>query len=235
MFTDEQTELLKAPLDRAHVRQRSKAGQQLSYIEGWRAIAEANRIFGFGNWSRETVTLGPVCETYKNEKDNHVVSYKAKVRITVWGRSDEADVIREGSGFGSGFAKNLGDAHESALKEAETDAMKRALMTFGNPFGLALYDKDQKEVATKTGEEAGGPLGKTELKTKLREFCGDLPKCGDADELNALVTSHRDLLEQGDRDLPVWMLGKEGSDAPGIRTRITVATDRLNEMEPLTQ
>ena len=24
-------------------------------------------------------------------------------------------------------------AHESALKEAETDAMKRALMTFGNP------------------------------------------------------------------------------------------------------
>jgi Rad52/22 family double-strand break repair protein. len=24
--------------------------------------------------------------------------------------------------------------------------MKRALMTFGNPFGLALYDKDQKNV-----------------------------------------------------------------------------------------
>lgn len=31
-------------------------------------------------------------------------------------------------------------------KEAETDAMKRALMTFGNPFGLALYDKRQREV-----------------------------------------------------------------------------------------
>ena len=37
-------------------------------------------------------------------------------------------------------------SHESAIKEAETDAMKRALMTFGNQFGLALYDKDQKNV-----------------------------------------------------------------------------------------
>ena len=31
-----------------------------------------------------------------------------------------------------------GEAHESAIREAETDAMKRALSTFGNPFGLAL-------------------------------------------------------------------------------------------------
>jgi hypothetical protein len=28
--------------------------------------------------------------------------------------------------------------------------MKRALMTFGNPFGLALYDKQQREVTSST-------------------------------------------------------------------------------------
>jgi len=39
-----------------------------------------------------------------------------------------------------------GEAHESAIKEAETDAMKRALSTFGNPFGLALYDREQQNV-----------------------------------------------------------------------------------------
>ncbi|MFM9102460.1 MAG: Rad52/Rad22 family DNA repair protein [Cyanobium sp.] len=50
-----------------------------------------------------------------------------------------------------GFDVDLGQAHESALKEAETDAMKRALMTFGNPFGLALYDKQQREVTGATG------------------------------------------------------------------------------------
>ncbi|MFM7549233.1 MAG: Rad52/Rad22 family DNA repair protein, partial [Cyanobacteriota bacterium] len=45
--------------------------------------------------------------------------------------------------------------HESALKEAETDAMKRALMTFGNPFGLALYDKRQREVSSAAGQGDG--------------------------------------------------------------------------------
>ena len=53
---------------------------------------------------------------------------------------------REGCGAGHGILKDLGEAHESALKEAETDAMKRALMTFGNPFGLALYDKARENV-----------------------------------------------------------------------------------------
>ena len=46
---------------------------------------------------------------------------------------------------GPGEAKALtpGQAHELALKSAETDATKRALATFGNPFGLALYDREQ--------------------------------------------------------------------------------------------
>ena len=63
-------------------------------------------------------------------------------------RISVGDVIREGSGAGHGIDADLGQAHESALKEAETDAMKRALMTFGNPFGLALYDKQQREVTS---------------------------------------------------------------------------------------
>jgi hypothetical protein len=74
------------------------------------------------------------------------------VRITV-GEGTGAPLIREGCGAGHGIDTDLGQAHESALKEAETDAMKRALMTFGNPFGLALYDKQQRQV---TGAAAAG-------------------------------------------------------------------------------
>ena len=70
------------------------------------------------------------------------MSYIARVRITI--TAGERSVIREGSGAGDGIAMDLGLAHESALKEAETDATKRALMTFGNPFGLALYAKQQR-------------------------------------------------------------------------------------------
>ena len=55
-------------------------------------------------------------------------------------------MTREGSGVGHGSGHTLGEAHESALKEAETDATKRALVTFGNCFGLALYDKNHAGV-----------------------------------------------------------------------------------------
>ena len=137
---------LKKPLDPRHVASRSQGGGQVSYIEGWHAIAEANRIFGFDGWTRETLDIVQLGEPYQNAKGNNVVSYRAKVRIVVFGDSDQFTVTREGCGFGQGIDRDLGQAHESALKEAETDAMKRALMTFGNPFGLALYDKSRANV-----------------------------------------------------------------------------------------
>jgi DNA repair and recombination protein RAD52 len=142
-FTPEQTADLSAPLNKAVVATRTQAGRELSYIEGWHAIAEANRIFGFGEWDRETVELRQLGEP-RMVGDKARVGYSCRVRITV--RAGDRTIIREGCGFGSGIDKDVDQAHESALKEAETDAMKRALMTFGNPFGLALYDKTQANV-----------------------------------------------------------------------------------------
>jgi Rad52/22 family double-strand break repair protein len=63
------------------------------------------------------------------------------VRVSV--RAGDIIIVREGSGTGEGKAPTPGQAHELALKGAETDATKRALATFGNPFGLALYDREQ--------------------------------------------------------------------------------------------
>ena len=135
MFNDEQKQLLAAPLQKVHVKSRQGGGgRSLSYIEGWHAIAEANRIFGFDGWTSETVSMECV------GNDGGTVSYVAKVRVTVDG------ITREGWGAGHGRGGSAGDRHESAVKEAETDARKRALMTFGNQFGLALYDKDQTNV-----------------------------------------------------------------------------------------
>ena len=45
-----------------------------------------------------------------------------------------------------------------ALKAAETDATKRALTTFGNPFGLALYDKHMAGVTKPKPAETKPPL-----------------------------------------------------------------------------
>ena len=146
-FTPETTAELKKPLNPAHVKPPAP-GKYGEYIEGWRVIDEANRIFGFDGWTRETVEMVELCRemvelTGKNGPYKQWrVSFMAKVRVTAGG------VVREGTGCGSGSGKPeaLGDTIESAVKEAETDAMKRALMTFGNPFGLALYDKTKANV-----------------------------------------------------------------------------------------
>lgn len=141
-FTKEVNEALSAKLDPSVVKSRKQAGRDVSYIEGWKAIAEANRIFGFDGWTRETVDVRLVAERERKVGDGTGwgVSYVYRVRVAVGG------VVREGVGAGHGIDRDLGQAHESAIKEAETDAMKRALMTFGWPFGLALYDKSQEHV-----------------------------------------------------------------------------------------
>lgn len=146
---------LKKPLDAKNVASRKQGGGQVSYIEGWHAIAEANRIFGFDAWTRETVEMVQLGEPYQ-VNGNWRVNYRAKVRVVATG-SGINEIIREGCGFGQGIDKDVGQAHESALKEAETDAMKRALMTFGNPFGLALYDKSRANV------DAGEPSKPAEM------------------------------------------------------------------------
>jgi hypothetical protein len=54
-FSDTQARQLKAKLDSQHVKARKENGATLHYIEGWHAIAEANRIFGYDAWDRRTV------------------------------------------------------------------------------------------------------------------------------------------------------------------------------------
>ena len=44
--------------------------------------------------------------------------------------------------------------------------MKRALMTFGNPFGLALYDKSQENVADEVDESVATYMQQVRDKVK---------------------------------------------------------------------
>lgn len=152
-FTDMQIVALEAKLRGKNVRNRKVNGVTLSYIEGWHVLAEANRIFGFDGWSRETVETR--CVWDGPCQNRRACCYTARVRITVV--AGEREIIREGCGSGHGLAPTAGDAHESALKEAETDATKRALVTFGNPFGLALYDKEQRGVTRRLARRADKP------------------------------------------------------------------------------
>lgn len=146
MFSQQQLKELTAPLSKAHVKKNPKG---FDYVEGWHAIAEANRIFGFDAWDRQTLEMRQLGEPQQVD-GKWRVAYHCRVRVAV--RAGETIITRDGSGYGSGIVKDIRDAHEGAIKEAETDAMKRALMTFGNPFGLALYDKTQANVVEEVDE-----------------------------------------------------------------------------------
>jgi len=130
------------------------------YVDGLHVIREANRIFGFDGWSYVVTRLeqasgGVVTLNGKNGPyEQYRTSYLCSVQVTV------DSVTREGTavGIGNGKPENMGDVIESAVKEAETDALKRALRTFGNTFGLALYEKDKgaREVGYSASEQEIG-------------------------------------------------------------------------------
>jgi hypothetical protein len=134
-FSRKQVHALRRSPNHSHIRTREANGRELTYLEGWYAISEANRIFGFDGWNRET--LESRCALARENRGTFLAVYVARVRVTV--HADGATIIREGHGTGEGRGTSPGEVHDIALKAAETDATKRALATFGKPFGLALY------------------------------------------------------------------------------------------------
>ena len=158
-FSEAQVKSLEAKLDSKHVRTRRVQDTTLAYVEGWHVIAEANRIFGYDAWDRHT--LSTRCVWSGSANHHYAAAYIAKVRIAV--RAGAIIITREGCGSGNAKAPTPGEAHELALKAAETDATKRALATFGNPFGLALYDrelagvKNRKALSVCAPEDYRGP------------------------------------------------------------------------------
>jgi recombination DNA repair RAD52 pathway protein len=125
-FSAAQIAALSAPLDRALVSSREQGRSKVNYLQSWQVIAEANRIFGFDGWQRQTIAVRCVAQAERpigrDQKPGWGVTYTARVRVTVTA-GGRPPLIREGSGAGHGIDVDLGQAHESAIKEAETDAM----------------------------------------------------------------------------------------------------------------
>ena len=176
-FNEEQKKLLNQKINPSNVTFRpGGGGQKLAYVESWHVIQEANRIFGYDGWSSETI------ETFLVSEDPKCISYIARVRITV------GDIVREGTGAGHGRMGSIGDKYESAVKEAESDARKRALMSFGDQFGLSLYDKDKAwlEEETKTKDVSDKPIDLTEGEKFIKECEAFIKRPGSKDKLGLL-------------------------------------------------
>ena len=163
-FSAQQLRLLRKQPHPRHLRSRQTNGRELTYIEGWHAIDEANRIFGFDGWDRETVESR--CIFAREVHGVYRVLYAARVRVTV--RAEGVSVVREGSGTGEARGPSSAEAHDMALKSAETDATKRALATFGRPFGLAIHLSPKSLEANGDANRASpGSLSKTAATNEL--------------------------------------------------------------------
>jgi len=128
-------------------------GKKLSYLESHYVIQRMNEVFGVCGWDSETVEMRQVNGTEAKP------SYVAKVRLSAivnTGDGGYMRVVKEGFGFGSD--KSGLNPHEMAVKEAESDAFKRAARQFGMSLGLALYSKEQENVE----EAAPKPVVKAE-------------------------------------------------------------------------
>lgn len=142
-FTDSQVRALNRRVPEQHLKARINGGRRLTYLEGWYALIQANRIFGPDGWDRET--LETRCILTRESRGVPVAVYSARVRIAV--HAGGRVVIRDGHGTGEAHGGTLAEVHDRALKAAETDATKRALATFGKAFGLALYAGNRRAEA----------------------------------------------------------------------------------------
>ena len=138
------TQALGQPLDSQLVSQRKgRGGKSFDYLEGHIVIAQANRIFGYGGWGYELVenvtlrrieTVDPQTGEVKVEQ-----GYSAPVRVTVAGALPRTDIGVHP------VAEDTFDGHDTAIKGAVTDGLKRAFRGFGVQFGNAFYG-DQPQV-----------------------------------------------------------------------------------------
>lgn len=169
----EQIAQLLRPINPSRVMQRDG----MSHVEAYDIRAHLNRIFGFGRWSADVLDAEQLFETVgpKSERDARVVvsvGYRARLRLTV--HAPDGTVLATYTEVATGDAVNFpvnkrADAHDFAVKTAESQALKRAAVNLGDQFGLSLYRKGSTDAvvmrtlvapdadAADTGVDHGAP------------------------------------------------------------------------------
>jgi DNA recombination protein Rad52 len=133
MITARQQEILLKGINGDRIAQRKGGGgRSLSYLEAWDVKAHMNRIFGFLNWSADVSTAEIAYEDNSDGRWN--VAYKVILTLRVNGASYTEAAV------GSATLPSRGEAHDMAIKTAESDAFKRAAINLGDQFGLSLYN-----------------------------------------------------------------------------------------------
>ncbi|MCR6649766.1 MAG: RAD52 family DNA repair protein [Cellulomonas sp.] len=177
----EQIAQLLRPINPSRVMQRDG----MSHVEAYDIRAHLNRIFGFGRWSADVLDADMLFETVgpKSERDTKVVvsvGYRARLRLAV--HAPDGTVLATYTEVATGDAVNFpvnkrADAHDFAVKTAESQALKRAAVNLGDQFGLSLYRKgstDAVVMRTLVAPEAGA--AETEVEHGTPDVVPEVPE-----------------------------------------------------------
>lgn len=139
-----QREMLLRPLNPKRV----LFAQGMSHLPAFDVVAHLTRIFGFEGWEKEILDLTLVSESLEEyikngvSKQGWTVTYRCTMRLTIyagWGRTI-AKRIDDGATGSANHLPSRGDAHDFAMKNSISYALKRCAKDLGDQFGLSLYN-----------------------------------------------------------------------------------------------
>ena len=243
-------EKLGQPLDPALVSQRKgRGGRTFDYLEGHAVIDQANAIFGYGGWGYEVVgdvTLRKI-ETVDSRTGEvkTEVGYSAPVRVTVAGAPPRTDI-----GVHPVTEENF-DGHDTAIKGAVTDGMKRAFRSFGCQFGNGFYGDQPaannqasapkpERASAQTKTNANGKTGQSQAKANDKPVQPQTEAKGrsdaQADKLRKRlfeIATEQDLDEDQVRTAVVDRTGKSIDDltADELGPLVEAAANKLRQMK----
>jgi hypothetical protein len=139
----QQVEQLLKPVNRKRVQRDNKG---MSHLAAYDVSAHLTRIFGFGGWEKRITSLELVSEREikdpERDRMGWHVTYRCQMTLVV--KDPAGSVIWSNDDGATGSASNLpilGDAHDFAMKNAISYALKRCAKDLGDQFGLSLYNK----------------------------------------------------------------------------------------------
>ncbi len=142
-LSDEQVAQLLKGINPKRVGQRDG----MSHLEAYDVRAHLDRVFGFARWSADVIDVTCLfeqpCEVGQAKRPGWRVGYRATVRLTVCAPDGTvlATYTECATGDGTMPDGKRADAHDFAIKTAESQALKRCAINLGDQFGLSLYRK----------------------------------------------------------------------------------------------
>jgi recombination DNA repair RAD52 pathway protein len=154
-LTEQQRSILLKPLNPKRVLRDNKG---MSHLPAFDVVAHLTRVFGFEGWDKEILSLDLVAEqaeAYRRgteSKQGWNVTYRCTMRLTIYACPDTSPlayprkdrivkVVEDGATGSANHMPLRGDAHDFAMKNSISYAIKRCAKDLGDQFGLSLYNK----------------------------------------------------------------------------------------------